>query len=291
MNLDERIFRLFLRVVRPLRNKGLGSNRSVVFTYRGIEKFLMPKARRMVTLPDYQLHLVLSSIDGISQNLIYNGEYEPVATSVLRKYTRLEMNVIDVGANIGYFTLLLSKLVGNLGKVFAFEPEKQNYAALCHNIQLNNGSNILTYQNAVGNVDEMCTLYVSSEESGEHSLVTKRHCHATQTVKVVRLDDLVRNADVIKTDTEGNDFHVLQGAERLLSAQPLLITEFWPDGIIKSGHTCEEFWSLLHFYYKDILIADEVEKTLTTGTIEDAIRRIGVNMMSVNLICSKESLL
>jgi FkbM family methyltransferase len=274
MNLDERIFRLFLCVVRPLRNKGLGSVKPVFFTYREIEKLLIPKARRVITLPDYQLHLELSSIDGIS-----------------RKYVQPKMTVVDVGANIGYFTLLLSKLVGSKGMVFAFEPENRNYNALRHNMQLNNVSNILVYQSAVGKVDEICTLYVSSEESGEHSLVTKRHCHTTQTVKVVRLDDLVRNVDVIKTDTEGNDLHVLQGAGRLLSSQPLLITEFWPEGIIKSGHTCEEFWNLLRSYYQNILIADEVEKTLTIGTMSDAIRRIGKNMMSVNLICSKESLL
>jgi len=284
MNFDERVFRTFLIAVQPFKNKGLGNIKPVNSLFRKIEGKLLPTMRRVVHVNDYDLQLEAKSIDGIERQLIFNNEYEPVATSILKKYVRSGMKVIDVGANIGYFTLLLSKLVDITGTVTAFEPERNNFIALLNNIRLNNVGNIQAIQNAVGNNHEMLSLYISSEESGEHSLIAKRHCKSEQQIEVVRLDDVVKDTNVIKTDTEGNDFHVLQGAERLLTSHPLLITEFWPEGILKSGHTHKEFWDLLHVYYVDILIADEVEKTLTIGTLEDALRRCQRNKLSVNLI-------
>jgi FkbM family methyltransferase len=284
MNFDERVFRTFLTAIRPFKNKGLGNIKPVNSLYRKIEGKLLPTMRRVVHVNDYDLQLEAKSIDGIERQLIFNNEYEPVTTSILKKYVRSGMKVIDVGANIGYFTLLLSKLVDITGTVTAFEPERNNFRALLNNIRLNNVGNIQAIQNAVGNNHEMLSLYISSEESGEHSLIAKRHCKSEQQIEVVRLDDVVKDTNVIKTDTEGNDFHVLQGAERLLTSHPLLIIEFWPEGILKSGHTHKEFWDLLHVYYKDIFIADEVEKTLTIGTLEDALRRCQRNKLSVNLI-------
>ncbi len=281
MNSETR-FDLFLSLVHPFKNRGLGRITFLNSLYRHAEGRLLPKTRKTIRINNYDIQLEITSIDGIARLLIYNGEYESVTTSVLKKYLTPSMKCVDVGANIGYYTLLMAR---NSEVVWAFEPEEKNYKDLLENIKLNHFQNIIPINRAVGAIGEVKNLYVSSEESGEHSLVSKRHCKSTTKVEVVTLDSMIKQRiDVVKIDTEGYDFNVLLGAKRLLSTHPLLITEFWPEGINLCGHSCKEFWDLLSTYYPVIYIADEVEKTLTVGSMEDAIRRIGKNMMSVNLI-------
>lgn len=290
---SEKTFNIFLALVRPLKGKGLGSIRPVNQLYRWLEGQLLPRSSRLVSVNGCTMKLVATSIDGIERQLIFSKEYEPVATNVLKKFVQPGMRVVDVGANIGYYTLLLSKLVKENGTVWSFEPEAKNFDNLTTNIRLNRLTNVISVPKAVGSKNEIRDFFISSEESGEHSIVLKRHCKKVVRIRVVSLDSvIVDKIDVLKTDTEGNDCEVLLGAKELIRKyRPLLITEFWPDGLIKAGAKPQDFWILLQSYYDNIYIADEVEKTLSIGTMEDAVRRIGKNMLSVNLICSKESLL
>lgn len=79
----------------------------------------------------------------ISYYLITRGIYEPRETNLFKKIVRHGMTVIDLGANIGYYTLIASKLVGESGKVYAFEPEPDNFNILVKNININNLKNVV----------------------------------------------------------------------------------------------------------------------------------------------------
>jgi FkbM family methyltransferase len=252
--------------------------------YRRLEGRLLPCSRKLVEVNGSKMLLQTKNIDGIERCLIYDGVYEGVTTSVLKKYLKPDMTFVDVGANIGYYTLLGAR---RGGLVYAFEPEEKNFKDLIGNTRRNNFTNVIPLQKAVGSECGSVTLYVSSEESGEHSVVLKRHCNEMRKIEMVTLDRTVSHVDILKIDTEGNDYNVLLGAKRLLENCSLLITEFWPEGIIKSGHTCEEFWSLVASYFPHIQIADEVEKVLVEESLEEAIKRAGDHKMSVNLVCTK----
>jgi len=74
--------------------------------------------------------------------------YEKNETKLFKKYIKENMGVIDIGANIGYYSLLAAKLVGKNGKVYAFEPETANYKMLLKNIEINGYKNIVSEQKA-----------------------------------------------------------------------------------------------------------------------------------------------
>ncbi len=81
--------------------------------------------------------------------LSINGVYEPLETKLVRKEVKKSDVVLDIGANIGYYTLILAKLVGKKGRVFAFEPDPTNFALLKKNISINGYKNVILVPKAV----------------------------------------------------------------------------------------------------------------------------------------------
>jgi hypothetical protein len=78
-----------------------------------------------------------SSDIGVAPFLLEWGFYEKYETALFKRLVKKGMVVVDIGANIGYYTLLAAHLVGDKGKVFAFEPDPNNYDLLCKNIEVN----------------------------------------------------------------------------------------------------------------------------------------------------------
>ena len=78
----------------------------------------------------------------VGKPILHNRTYEPHVTAFMRRQLKPGMNVIDVGANIGYFTVLASKLVGDTGSVLAFEPNSENARLILLDVELNNLKNV-----------------------------------------------------------------------------------------------------------------------------------------------------
>ena len=97
-------------------------------------------------------------------------KYEPYETKLILKQTKKGDVVVDVGANIGYYTILLADKVGKNGKVYAFEPDKLNFEILVKNIKANNLKNVIAVNAAVGRKNETKVLYKSEENLGDHKL-------------------------------------------------------------------------------------------------------------------------
>ena len=132
--------------------------------------------------------------------------------------------VIDVGANIGIFTLKSSKKVGEKGKVVAFEPKKRNYDLLSRNIRINKCQNVLPLNIAVSDSNCNGTLYVKSV-SLHNTLLEQTDFETdtikTETVKVRKLSSVLKNlnikhVDFLKIDAEGCELSVLKGLEEFL---------------------------------------------------------------------------
>jgi FkbM family methyltransferase len=133
---------------------------------------------------------------------------------------------IDIGAHIGYFSLLGSTLVGYHGQVFAFEPEEKSYRYLCENIALNNFNNIKTSTHALGLETKTAKLFINADNDAGHALwnvgchpdylKSRLHC-ITRDVRVVSLDTLLQGGHVpsirlINIDTCGAELDIIQGA-------------------------------------------------------------------------------
>jgi FkbM family methyltransferase len=163
------------------------------------------------------------------------GTYEKHIVQCMAKYVRSGMTVYDIGANAGYLTMVLSKLVGPTGRVLAFEPDPKNIAALSLNIQTNRLANVTLLQRAVS--DQTGTV---SFATFDYSLVGHiAHAHTPSdaqilTVDATKLDDLVYREgfpapEFIKVDVEGAEDSVIRGSLCVLDrARPMVVIEVRP---------------------------------------------------------------
>jgi FkbM family methyltransferase len=136
--------------------------------------------------------------------------------------------VVDIGANIGRYTLIASKRVGTNGKVVAIEAHPGNFEMLNRNIKLNRLTNIISLNHAVYSKETKVKLYVPGEESGNtiyNTLISDRATNEEKFVEVNAntLDYLLQSKGIkqevnwIKIDVEGAEFEVLKGAANILS--------------------------------------------------------------------------
>jgi len=170
------------------------------------------------------------------------GWYEYPTALWIRRLLRPGMVAVDVGAHIGYFTCLLSRLVEPAGKVIAFEPSRENFPLLRHNLSRQPPANTTCVQAAVADELGHALLYNSPGHSN-HSLVAGfTQCESTTVVDTLSLDQYLSNAgidrlDLIKVDAEGAEPRILDGMKRTLSANPQLamIIEINPNALGAAG--------------------------------------------------------
>jgi FkbM family methyltransferase len=164
--------------------------------------------------------------------IIERGDYEAHMIRFFQRVLRPGMTLIDVGANIGLFSLLAAKAVGEKGRVYSIEPRGENARLLLHSADLNGFTNIHLLPTAVGESNAY-SLY-RTHIGGNGSLLTKPDAgfnvpsilHPTcQVVPLARLDDIISGpVDVIKLDIEGAEAMALRGAAKIIRTYRPLIT-------------------------------------------------------------------
>ncbi|MDA8324071.1 MAG: FkbM family methyltransferase [Actinomycetota bacterium] len=193
----------------------------------------------------------------VGRNLLLHGQYESYESDLFRSAIVPGTTVIDVGANIGYYSLIASRLVGEGGRVVSFEPHPEIFGLLTANRERNSAENVIPLNLALSDRTGATRLYLSPIDHGKHSLSASnasgvksrlgqdtgaRSAAMSVWVPVMRLDDVLSEVglpgvSVMKIDVEGAEQLVLGGAGSLLgTAAPLtLLMEYWPDGIARLG--------------------------------------------------------
>jgi FkbM family methyltransferase len=203
-----------------------------------------------VSLEGFQLYVDLRD-DGVGLPIYCRRTYEPVETAIVRAALKPGMTAVDIGANVGYFTVLAAGLVGERGKVVAIEPDPHNFSLLARNIRANGLSNVIALNLALGAAPGSARLFCSNSNFGDHRLYTDASCDARAAVEVPMdtLDNVLSargclSADFVKMDVQGYEHSVLRGMTATLAANPgiRVLTEFWPLGIEKAGGSPEEFF-------------------------------------------------
>ena len=170
--------------------------------------------------------------------------YEQATTQLFRRLITQGMTVVDVGANVGYFSLLAADLVGPSGTVYAFEPEPKNHGLLITNIEINSYTNIRTTQSAVSNTCGHTQLYLSQLDNGSHSIYKEaaRGVAEELPVNMTTLDAFLESegwptVDLLKIDVEGAELSVLEGMEKLNQKSDglHLILEYCPSLLHSAG--------------------------------------------------------
>lgn len=176
---------------------------------------------------------------------------DPHVLAVLRGFTRPGDTVLDVGANIGWFSVIASRLVGPRGTVFAIEPDPLNADLLRDNLLRNSCANVIVEQVAAGGGAGTARLYHSADNAGDHQMAIIADRPSWVDVAVLPLDTLMagraQRLDVLKMDTQGSEAAALRGMAGLLARHPRLrlVLEFWPHGLERCGSSAAELLDLL----------------------------------------------
>ena len=241
--------------------------------------------------------------------------YEADTVELVRKITRPGMVALDIGANVGYYTRLLSTLVGSSGHVLAFEPHPRSFTLLRQNtVQLNNVSLIAM---AVGHMEGWATLYDSLPEAGSSSLrcdarqvaelrdvhrgqalaprIVKDLPTATYSVKTTSVDSYlserhIREVNIVKIDIEGAELDALRGMEEIVkrSKQMAMFIELNPRTLRQFDSSPLELWSKLCDLNFEIKAINR-KRRLTPLTNKDSVLELAEGMDGyVNLFCTKK---
>ena len=241
--LGARLYRrphLFSAVLVALRRAPPGRVRAAVF--RNVSKPLVSRTNARLEVPVAGgSTMVVETADLIGRVLAISGIWEPQVTAAFRAVLSGGDVCIDVGANIGYFSLLASKLVGSEGHVYALEPSPVVYAELCSNLELNRAANVTALCVAAGDREATAVLHEGhGRNRGSASLRATDPDPNDETrlssVRVRPLDPLVPAAEVrrvrlVKIDVEGYELEVLRGLEGLFErgGRPAIIVELTPE--------------------------------------------------------------
>jgi FkbM family methyltransferase len=174
----------------------------------------------------YKFH-VSTSDQGFGANILLDGYWESWLTRFMARTVRPGATVVDVGANYGYYSLLLADLVGPEGRVHAIEPNPDAAALLSRSLALNGFSERSeVHEIALGAGESEATLFVPEGEpknaaltGGEEMARSGRRC----TVRVRSLDSLIGPDEAIgfiKIDAEGGEEAIIDGMERILATRP-----------------------------------------------------------------------
>jgi FkbM family methyltransferase len=207
------------------------------------------------------------------------GEFDPEEeTAVFLPLLREGMTVLDIGANVGFFSLLIAQRVGKTGRVYAFEPVPSIFARLKENIALNGFENIVPVQIAISSSSGRANMAVYH---GSSSLFRRVSGEVVE-VPIERLDDFVEGegierVDAIKLDVEGAELHVIRGADKTIRRfKPIMMVEINPDTLKAAGTTPQELFDAIVSYGYKAHVIRKGKAVPVTQPVKPKRRGIGI---------------
>ena len=211
--------------------------------------------------------------ESIQQILYFMGYYEAIETYFISQLVKKDQVVVDAGANLGYYSLVMANLVGSGGKVHSFEPVPGNYSNLQNNIALNNFQNIIAANNlGLWHQQETLEFAIADETAdnfGSYSAGTKSgtgnsiKCETT-TLDSYFAENSISQFDLLKMDIEGAELNALKGAMGVLEKfKPYIVLEVCEYTCKRFGYEPNDIWNLLKpLGYKIKRIGNTSEKCL-----------------------------
>lgn len=225
------LFRAFNAVIRPFRGNGLRNHPFIDRAYRAIHARLHPPYVFI-----YGRKFYLDRHDSLEFS---TRRFEPEEFDVFVNHVPANgAVVVDVGAHIGWYTLVASCVGGPSAKVIAIEPDPENCKLLRKTLAANGIVNVQLVEKAAGPSNGTAMLFLSGVSNDNRCYDPTDGRTRRVQVETVRLDDLLRDyptIDLIKMDVDGFEADALKGMHESLRKTRIFITEFCPDFLRKAG--------------------------------------------------------
>lgn len=221
--------------------------KSIQYTFA---RYLLRRPFMEAYVPEHRLRIKFKTEDALGRHMFKRAEYEPHLTNFVCKNVKLKAgeHAIDIGANLGWYSLLMDTMSEPGASIHAFEPDVLNYELLEHNLNKNEARNIKTNQIALSDKDGESVLHLyENKNRGRHSLLPINEGEKIN-VKTTSLDTYLKSRDIsgsavtfIKIDIEGFEQVALKGASQTLSQRPMILSEFVPDYIKNGGLSADDY--------------------------------------------------
>jgi len=210
--------------------------------------------------------MIVRAEEEVGRAIYYAGAHESFETAFFRSRLNEESVCCDIGANVGYYSLLFASLAPK-GMVHSFEPVPLNFYVLCTNRLLNSFSNLIANPCAVGDVSGSVEFVVSRDSAFSSLVDTKIKPMAMEiSVPITTLDSYcekngIERIDVLKVDVEGAEGRVLTGAERVLrnhaSHPRTVMMELYEPMLSRYGSCIDDILQKMHRYgYEHAFVID-----------------------------------
>jgi len=207
-------------------------------------------------------------------------EYELPEREFLKQLLKPGDVFVDIGANIGLFTILAGRYVGSEGAVYAFEPCAKTYQRLLANVELNRLTNVSCYQTALSNHTGCEDLAVSLEGFDDCNslarpvfgeLFTSERVASTTWDKFANEHGLAGRVAMMKIDVEGWETYVVDGGARTLGREdaPILQVEFCDQAALSAGSSSQKLYRALEELGYQMYIFDIKSRTLIPDPLRD----------------------
>ncbi|MEM6581417.1 MAG: FkbM family methyltransferase [Pseudomonadota bacterium] len=216
----------------------------------------------------------------ISQTIRREGIWEPYETALLIASLEAGAVCLDVGANIGYYSVIAAQVVGATGAVFAFEPEVSNFRLLQANLELNQcQKTVHAIEAGLAETDSEARLYLSKDNAGDHQVFAASDERAHYAIRLLKGADYlaprIDRLDLIKVDVQGAEYAVVQGLLELLrglASPPRIIIELTPLSLKQAGASGRALIELLATLDQPMWIIDHIQHRLVHSNVGELAR-------------------
>lgn len=289
--------RAFSRLVAALARSGVARVPGARQAYALLHRAVFPGGESRVVVNG--MPMWVDTRDRVIATHLLGGEvWEPSETAAFLAHVREGMCVFDVGANIGYYTLLAARAAGPSGRVYAFEPEPRNFGLLTRNIAENGLSNVRLVNAAVSDRAGHVRLHLDDANFGAHSFEAgsvRTSSGRSVEVETVCLDSFADEARafeagvLVKVDVQGAEALVVEGGRRLLALPRITsLMEIWPEALARAHADVARLLAdleILGFQFEDVEAPEEERRPLRPADILEKCR--GRTQAWMNLLLTK----
>ncbi|MBK8891957.1 MAG: FkbM family methyltransferase [Dechloromonas sp.] len=208
--------------------------------------FLSDVSQQILTRTNFGFNIFCDRRDVIGQTIIETGQWEGLMSRTIQASLSPGDCAMDIGANMGYDSLLMSQTVGATGSVIAFEPDHNNLRRLLENTKNLQFQNVAIVSLALADIESVARIEIANiENTGQSNLRHAESNSLSQPVLVSRLENLMEletpiNISLVKIDVEGFEFKVIKGMGNYLDSIQALTCEINHEFLEQCGSSAKE---------------------------------------------------